>query len=151
MVGQKQFEPVVKDTVHSNTREKHILPRSHNRYINMKHFVTTIATFYIVLPKPSFVLHKTLTYIVSCLQLGSWRTPYQAVCNRLQSLVIVQPSADSLSANHVLRIWINRWHCLLASRDAFANNYSFLWRVHPQSTLPKLHSAKPYQKEPGSE
>lgn len=81
---------------------------------------------------------------VFCWQLGSWRTPYQAVCNRLQSLVIIHPRSDSLSANHVLRIWINRRHCLLASRDAFANNHSLLWLLYPQSTLSKLRSAEPY-------
>jgi len=48
MIVQRQFEPAVKDVVHSNTREKHTLPGSQNRYIDMKHFITSVLTFYIV-------------------------------------------------------------------------------------------------------
>lgn len=46
MIERRQFEPAVKDAVRSNTREKHILPGSHNRYINMKHFITSVSTFF---------------------------------------------------------------------------------------------------------
>ena len=52
MIAQSQFEPDIKDVVHSNTREKHALPGSHNRYIDMKNLIITVTTIYIVLSKP---------------------------------------------------------------------------------------------------
>ena len=45
MIVERQFEPVIKDAVRSNTREKRILPGSQDRYIDMKHFITSISTF----------------------------------------------------------------------------------------------------------
>ena len=66
MIGQSQFEPVVKDTVHSNTREKRVLPGSHNRYIDMKHFMTSVSTFFLVSSKPWFVIHKFVTKCLVC-------------------------------------------------------------------------------------
>ena len=60
MIAQKQFEPAIKDVVHSNTREKHALPGSHNRYIDMKNFIATVLTIHIVLSKPWFALRKIL-------------------------------------------------------------------------------------------
>ena len=64
MIVQRQVEPAAKDAVRSNTRQKHILPGSHNRYIDVKHFITSVLTFYIVSSKPWFVLHKLL---IKCL------------------------------------------------------------------------------------
>lgn len=51
----------MKDAVHSKARGKHLLPGPHNRYIDMKHFVTSVSTFYMVSPETWFVLQKFLT------------------------------------------------------------------------------------------